>query len=221
MPWEQQWQNSFVSHQVTYCRRAQRSRSPRAARIESFTRITNYNGIRLRDYSTCVRFANSFAPACIHIHVEILFSYVFLFGCFFVSSSARVYTGHIQIDGGQPPAKIPRPANAFMLYANANRKKMAREFPLDSNKEISKRLGRGWKELDREAKGGYYEMAKEVDAAHKEKYPGELRNQFVGEIGFARAEGVKREAHAVRYSARGLSVHPRGALCAPGLMQIN
>lgn len=37
-------------------------------------------------------------------------------------------------------AKIPRPANAFMLFANKWRKKLAAENPKESNKDISVRL---------------------------------------------------------------------------------
>ncbi|XP_057327046.1 putative transcription factor capicua [Microplitis mediator] len=37
-------------------------------------------------------------------------------------------------------AKIPRPANAFMLFANEWRRKLANENPRESNKDISVRL---------------------------------------------------------------------------------
>lgn len=59
-----------------------------------------------------------------------------------------------------------------MLYANENRKKVAQQFPLESNKEISKRLGNSWKMLDPEEKNKYFILAKQVDADHKRKYPG-------------------------------------------------
>lgn len=68
--------------------------------------------------------------------------------------------------------KVPRPPNAFMLFANENRKKMAQKYPLDSNKEISKRLGNCWRNLKTDEKNRYFAMAKEVDADHKRKYPG-------------------------------------------------
>lgn len=79
-----------------------------------------------------------------------------------------MFLGQIQTD----TVKVPRPANAFMLYANENRKKMAQQFPLDSNKEISKRLGDSWRGLDLEEKNKYFAYAKIVDAEHKRKYPG-------------------------------------------------
>ncbi|KAK2588146.1 hypothetical protein KPH14_004196 [Odynerus spinipes] len=43
-------------------------------------------------------------------------------------------------DGGTLKRKIPRPANAFMLFANEWRKKLANENPRESNKDISVRL---------------------------------------------------------------------------------
>lgn len=80
----------------------------------------------------------------------------------------RLLSGQIQTES----SKVPRPANAFMLFANENRKKMAHMYPLDSNKEISKRLGNSWRSLEAEEKNKYFAMAKQVDADHKKKYPG-------------------------------------------------
>ncbi|KAL3281471.1 hypothetical protein HHI36_004680, partial [Cryptolaemus montrouzieri] len=67
--------------------------------------------------------------------------------------------------------KIPRPPNAFMLFANANRKIMAQKHPTESNKDISKRLGSSWKTLDTDEKNKYFDKAKEIDSEHKRKYP--------------------------------------------------
>ncbi|GJQ82525.1 hypothetical protein Trydic_g14510 [Trypoxylus dichotomus] len=77
----------------------------------------------------------------------------------------------------QEASRIRRPANAFMLYANHNRKKMAQMYPLESNKEISKRLGNSWKKLDSVEKLHYYDLAKQVDMEHKRKYPERLRQE--------------------------------------------
>lgn len=82
-----------------------------------------------------------------------------------------MYLGQIQTE----TVRVPRPANAFMLFANENRKKMAHQYPLDSNKEISKRLGNSWRSLEADEKNKYFAMAKQVDADHKKKYPGELK----------------------------------------------
>lgn len=66
-----------------------------------------------------------------------------------------------------------------MLFANENRKKLAQKFPLDSNKEISKRLGNYWRNLQPEEKNMYFAKAKEVDAEHKKKYPGKSLSAWI------------------------------------------
>nr|XP_012139818.1 PREDICTED: uncharacterized protein LOC100878409 isoform X2 [Megachile rotundata] len=72
--------------------------------------------------------------------------------------------------------KIPRPANAFMLFANEWRKKLAAENPRESNKDISVRLGILWKNMAKEVKEKYFALAREVDAEHKRKYPDYVYN---------------------------------------------
>lgn len=79
--------------------------------------------------------------------------------------------------------KIPRPPNAFMLYANENRKSVAQLHPTESNKDISKRLGSSWKALQTPEKLKYYERAKAVDLEHKKKYP----SKFLGKFKYSRA----------------------------------
>ncbi|KAF7273646.1 hypothetical protein GWI33_013653 [Rhynchophorus ferrugineus] len=69
-------------------------------------------------------------------------------------------------------SKIPRPPNAFMLYANEHRKFMAHLYPTDSNKEISRKLGQTWKDLNVQEKNKYFQRAKDIDMEHKKKYPG-------------------------------------------------
>ncbi|XP_018407723.1 PREDICTED: putative transcription factor capicua [Cyphomyrmex costatus] len=68
--------------------------------------------------------------------------------------------------------KIPRPANAFMLFANEWRRKLAAENPRESNKDISVRLGIFWKNMSKDVKEKYFALAREVDREHKRKYPG-------------------------------------------------
>lgn len=72
-----------------------------------------------------------------------------------------------------PPTKIRRPMNAFMLFANANRKRMAEIHPDESNKDISKRLGITWRSLNVVDKAKYFEVARLIDGEHKKKYPRE------------------------------------------------
>ncbi|XP_035717924.1 sex-determining region Y protein-like isoform X2 [Vespa mandarinia] len=74
-------------------------------------------------------------------------------------------------EGNSLKRKIPRPANAFMLFANEWRKKLASENPRESNKDISVRLGILWKNISKDMKEKYFTLAREVDAEHKKKYP--------------------------------------------------
>ncbi|XP_018331223.1 high mobility group B protein 7-like isoform X2 [Agrilus planipennis] len=68
--------------------------------------------------------------------------------------------------------KIRRPQNAFMIFANEFRKKLASENPSESNKDISVRLGNMWKTLPGNVKAIYYSAAKKANDEHKTKYPG-------------------------------------------------
>ncbi|XP_019874454.2 protein jim lovell isoform X2 [Aethina tumida] len=69
------------------------------------------------------------------------------------------------------PEKVPRPPNAFMIFANEWRRKLAIENPNDSNKIISIKLGNMWKNFSPEEKQVYYAQAKKADEVHKIKYP--------------------------------------------------
>ncbi|KAK3921673.1 Protein bric-a-brac 2 [Frankliniella fusca] len=68
--------------------------------------------------------------------------------------------------------RIPRPPNAFMIFANEWRKKLALENPTESNKQISVRLGMKWKGLNPEKKEEYFCASRRADEEHKQKYPG-------------------------------------------------
>lgn len=74
--------------------------------------------------------------------------------------------------GEHGPEKIRRPPNAFMIFANEWRRRLASEHPRESNTEISVKLGVMWKGLTNETKDCYYALAKKVDEEHKRKYPG-------------------------------------------------
>nr|CAD7431134.1 unnamed protein product [Timema monikensis] len=68
--------------------------------------------------------------------------------------------------------KIPRPPNAFMIFANEWRRKLAYQYPDESNKDISCRLGIMWKNMSVGSKEGYYTASRAADVEHKRKYPG-------------------------------------------------
>lgn len=88
------------------------------------------------------------------------------------SKSTTVFSKHPANLANSKPVKIPRPPNAFMIFANKWRKTLANMHQNESNAEISCRLGNMWKGLEKEAKDGYYKAAKQADLEHKEKYPG-------------------------------------------------
>jgi hypothetical protein len=67
--------------------------------------------------------------------------------------------------------RIRRPPNAFIVFANEWRKKIAAQNPQERNKQISTRLGAMWKLLSKEEKERYTDMARKLDEEHKEKYP--------------------------------------------------
>ncbi|XP_034250048.1 longitudinals lacking protein, isoforms A/B/D/L-like isoform X2 [Thrips palmi] len=67
--------------------------------------------------------------------------------------------------------RIPRPPNAFMIFANEWRKKLALENPTESNKQISVRLGIKWKSMTSENKAIYFTASRKADEEHKQKYP--------------------------------------------------
>lgn len=86
----------------------------------------------------------------------------------------RLYVFSVTLEYGllEEPNKIRRPPNAFMIYANENRKNMAILHPGDSNKEISKKLGCSWRKLGPNDKEKYFLKARAADREHKRKYPG-------------------------------------------------
>jgi len=67
--------------------------------------------------------------------------------------------------------KIKRPMNAFMVWAQKRRKELAEEYPKMHNSEISKRLGKEWKEMSNAAKEPFQKRSKELREEHMKKYP--------------------------------------------------
>ncbi|CAH1105430.1 unnamed protein product [Psylliodes chrysocephalus] len=90
-------------------------------------------------------------------------------------------------------SKIPRPPNAFMLYATENRKVMSHKYPADSNKVISKKLGSNWKNLGAEEKNKYFEKARLIALEHKEKYPHYVYNPKEARLRKAMREAASRD----------------------------
>jgi len=68
--------------------------------------------------------------------------------------------------------KIKRPMNAFMVFSHYERKKIIEVQPDIHNAEISKRLGKKWKELIDTDKQPYIQEAERLRLLHLREYPG-------------------------------------------------
>ena len=62
--------------------------------------------------------------------------------------------------------------NAFMVYSHYERKKIIEVQPDIHNAEISKRLGRRWKELEERERQPYIQEAERLRLLHQQEYPG-------------------------------------------------
>jgi len=74
--------------------------------------------------------------------------------------------------------KIRRPPNAFMIFGKQYRKVLSLKFPQFSNKQISKILGKEWKNMNAEKKNYYHKLADQTYKQHLIKYPGFVSNQI-------------------------------------------
>lgn len=66
---------------------------------------------------------------------------------------------------------IKRPMNAFMVWAQLERRKMTLEYPDMHNAEISRRLGKLWKLLSETEKQPYVDESERLRVQHMQKYP--------------------------------------------------
>lgn len=66
---------------------------------------------------------------------------------------------------------VPRPMNAFMIWARETRRMIAETNPKMHNAQISKQLGQMWESVPENKKNGYRELAAQVKRKHEETYP--------------------------------------------------
>jgi len=75
------------------------------------------------------------------------------------------------IKKGSKDVHVKRPMNAFMVWSQIERRKMAEVYPDMHNAEISRRLGKRWKLLTESERRPYIQRSEKLREEHMRKYP--------------------------------------------------
>jgi len=94
-----------------------------------------------------------------------------VFGSFLVAKdSSTPYSDATNTN--HEPEHVKRPMNAFMVYSHYERKKIIEVQPDIHNAEISKRLGKRWKEMHEDSRHPFIQEAERLRLLHLKEYPG-------------------------------------------------
>ena len=88
-----------------------------------------------------------------------------------VNVKLKAQSNVVQNKKGSKEAHVKRPMNAFMVWSQIERRKMAEVYPDMHNAEISRRLGRRWKLLTETERRPYIQRSEKLREEHMRKYP--------------------------------------------------